>query len=84
MAVVDFLHHENPPTWAGVGPATLVQKAATNQLHYPVLPESLAPTPRCRGYEMDVTPLVERHPLRLSSSTFCLLSLNVQHYRPII
>ncbi|GFV92358.1 hypothetical protein TNCV_3949681 [Trichonephila clavipes] len=23
MAAVDFLHHENPPTWAGVEPATL-------------------------------------------------------------
>ncbi|GFW71529.1 hypothetical protein TNCV_2309641 [Trichonephila clavipes] len=23
MADVDFLHHENPPTWAGVEPATL-------------------------------------------------------------
>ncbi|GFV20686.1 hypothetical protein TNCV_777311 [Trichonephila clavipes] len=23
MATVDFLHHENPPTWAGVEPATL-------------------------------------------------------------
>ncbi|GFU14680.1 hypothetical protein TNCV_746651 [Trichonephila clavipes] len=23
MAVVDSLHHENPPTWAGVEPATL-------------------------------------------------------------
>ncbi|GFW79356.1 hypothetical protein TNCV_2477631 [Trichonephila clavipes] len=23
MAAVDFLHHENPPTWAGVQPATL-------------------------------------------------------------
>ncbi|GFX90966.1 hypothetical protein TNCV_3167971 [Trichonephila clavipes] len=23
MTAVDFLHHENPPTWAGVEPATL-------------------------------------------------------------
>ncbi|GFV41523.1 hypothetical protein TNCV_3626751 [Trichonephila clavipes] len=23
MIAVDFLHHENPPTWAGVEPATL-------------------------------------------------------------
>ncbi|GFV59179.1 uncharacterized protein TNCV_2339201 [Trichonephila clavipes] len=23
MAIVDFLHHENPPTWAGVEPVTL-------------------------------------------------------------
>ncbi|GFW94438.1 hypothetical protein TNCV_2701591 [Trichonephila clavipes] len=23
MAAVDFLHHENPPTWSGVEPATL-------------------------------------------------------------
>ncbi|GFU48987.1 hypothetical protein TNCV_2332841 [Trichonephila clavipes] len=23
MAAVDFLHHENPPTWAGVEPAPL-------------------------------------------------------------
>ncbi|GFW28678.1 hypothetical protein TNCV_3713931 [Trichonephila clavipes] len=23
MTTVDFLHHENPPTWAGVEPATL-------------------------------------------------------------
>ncbi|GFW20214.1 hypothetical protein TNCV_1855381 [Trichonephila clavipes] len=23
MAAVDFLHHENPPTWAGVEPAAL-------------------------------------------------------------
>ncbi|GFW96518.1 hypothetical protein TNCV_2845751 [Trichonephila clavipes] len=23
MAAVDFLHHENPPTWAGIEPATL-------------------------------------------------------------
>ncbi|GFW22553.1 hypothetical protein TNCV_3364651 [Trichonephila clavipes] len=23
MAAVDFLHHDNPPTWAGVEPATL-------------------------------------------------------------
>ncbi|GFX59586.1 hypothetical protein TNCV_3054051 [Trichonephila clavipes] len=23
MATVDFLHHENPPTWAGIEPATL-------------------------------------------------------------
>ncbi|GFV67813.1 histone-lysine N-methyltransferase SETMAR [Trichonephila clavipes] len=26
MATVDFLHHENPPTWAGVKPEPWVQK----------------------------------------------------------
>ncbi|GFW39775.1 transposable element Tc3 transposase [Trichonephila clavipes] len=26
MATIDFLHHDNPPTWAGVEPATLVAR----------------------------------------------------------
>ncbi|GFW50389.1 hypothetical protein TNCV_2886951 [Trichonephila clavipes] len=34
MATVDFLHHENPPTRAGVKPKPWVQKASTNQLRH--------------------------------------------------
>ncbi|GFU61247.1 uncharacterized protein LOC100901629 [Trichonephila clavipes] len=29
MATIDFLHHENPPTWAGVEPATSVRNLST-------------------------------------------------------
>ncbi|GFV34487.1 hypothetical protein TNCV_467011 [Trichonephila clavipes] len=34
MAAIDFLHHENPPTWAGVEPATLSAEGCQG-LKYP-------------------------------------------------
>ncbi|GFW29757.1 uncharacterized protein TNCV_3936241 [Trichonephila clavipes] len=49
MAVVDFLHHENPPTWAGVEPATLVadgQRQINYATHLAIAEFSFAnPTP---------------------------------------
>ncbi|GFY03427.1 hypothetical protein TNCV_1173831 [Trichonephila clavipes] len=33
MAAVDFLHHENPLTWAGVEPATLGAESQRQTIH---------------------------------------------------
>ncbi|GFV41808.1 hypothetical protein TNCV_3629591 [Trichonephila clavipes] len=59
MATVDFLHQENPPSWAGVEPETLgTERTATNQLRHPaswspihgprVMSLSLVPLKTCR------------------------------------
>ncbi|GFU38743.1 hypothetical protein TNCV_970691 [Trichonephila clavipes] len=36
MATVDFLHHENPPTWVGSNPQPWVQKASDKPTMPPV------------------------------------------------
>ncbi|GFY35195.1 hypothetical protein TNCV_5045691 [Trichonephila clavipes] len=43
MAAVDFLHHENLPTWAGVAPATLGAEGQrqTNHATQPALSKKI-------------------------------------------
>ncbi|GFV63008.1 hypothetical protein TNCV_3178001 [Trichonephila clavipes] len=45
MAAVDFLHHENPSTWAGVEPATLdTELTPAYVFHYPIILAALQKT----------------------------------------
>ncbi|GFV96678.1 hypothetical protein TNCV_3387711 [Trichonephila clavipes] len=41
MDAVDFLHHENPPTWAGVEPATLGAEGSDKPVTPPIWRESI-------------------------------------------
>ncbi|GFX94476.1 hypothetical protein TNCV_4295171 [Trichonephila clavipes] len=52
MATVDFLHHENPPTWAGVETATLGAEGQKEDLRMLATELGLAPSDNLKTIEL--------------------------------
>ncbi|GFU07140.1 hypothetical protein TNCV_1316061 [Trichonephila clavipes] len=75
MTAVDFLHHENPSTWAGVEAASLATPKSTRKVAYMIVRDRAA-VPRTPSEEpgqirdsMDSSRNLRRDPLMSRSMT---------------